>query len=425
MREEFILPELHPAQRVVAESPARYRVVACGRRFGKTVLAAAIAAQAAAQGGRVYWLSPIYAQALEGFGLLRGLALQIRGTRVREAAMCIDFPASGGIIEARSADDPSRLRGAGLDYAIFDEARLIDSKVWYEVIRPALLDRRGKAFFCSSAGGRDWFWQLYERGQSGDPNWASWRFATMDNPHIDRAELAELERQMPERVYRQEILAEFLADGTGVFRGVHAASILEPDLEYDGSYVSFYDPARSVDFNAVSTFRAGPKLRQVHCDRWAGTAWEITKARLSRIRDYRGALFVDCTTAEYSEPLVREIQEVLGPRVQVQPYRFTNSNKSAMTDHFALGLEQCAIELLDPEKCEGAIRDAVQNQIGELEAWSASKLPSGMTRYAAPSNEHDDGAVACLAAAQLCREDAPPSSEDWARLRRKFRGTLV
>jgi hypothetical protein len=420
---DFILPTLHPAQRVVAESQARYRVLACGRRFGKTVLGAAVAAQCAARGGRVFWLAPVYRQAEEGFGLVRSLALQMPESQIREAALTIDFPSSGGSIEARSADDPSRLRGSGLDLAVFDEARLIDSQAWHEVVRPALLDRRGKALFFSTPGGRDWFYGLFERGQGVDPDWRSWRFSTHDNPHIEGKELDELRQQMPERVYRQEILAEFLADGTGVFRGVRAASTVEPKRRDEGaSYVSFYDVARTNDFNAVATFRCGPKLQQVQCDRWSGTTWETTKARLSRLRDYYGALYVDTTTQEYSEPLVRELQEVLGRRVQVQGFRFTNQNKARMTDTFALLLEQGQIELLNPEKCDGEIRAAVENQISELEAWTATRLPSGMTRYAAPGNEHDDVAVACLAAAMLAKEEAPPTPEQWAHLQRMLGG---
>jgi ADP-ribosylglycohydrolase len=47
---------------------------------------------------------------------------------------------------------------------------------------------------------------------------------------------------------------------------------------------------------------------------------------------------------------------------------------------------------------------AVEAQIRELEMWSAHKLPSGQVRYAAPGSEHDDSAVACMAAALLAKE---------------------
>jgi hypothetical protein len=83
-----------------------------------------------------------------------------------------------------------------------------------------------------------------------------------------------------------------------------------------------------------------------------------------------------------------------------------------MTDNLCLLLENDQAELLDPELCETPEeRAAVEAQIYELKRFKAHKLPSGLVRYAAPANEHDDMAIALMAAALLVREQ----SGDWVQ----------
>src|SRR5689334_288184 len=56
---------LHAAQQVVYASPARFKVVACGRRWGKTELGKRIAVEIAQQGKTVWWISPNYGVSLD------------------------------------------------------------------------------------------------------------------------------------------------------------------------------------------------------------------------------------------------------------------------------------------------------------------------------------------------------------------------
>ena len=347
------------------------------------------------------------------------IATQLSGTRILEGEKEIHYP-SGGFIEARTADDPDRLRGGGWNLVIFDECRDIQARTWAEIIRPALMDRRGRALFISTPRGWDWFHGLYLLAERGDPDWAAWRFPSGDNPSIPGDETTPAKLGMSERVYAQEILAEFLPDGGGVLRNVRSVSTLAPEQpERRYSYTFFYDVGRKIDSDAVAGFRRdGEVCKQVYCDRWTGGEWEQSLARLSGLNGYRGTLYVDTSVGDRSaDSWLERIRSVVGPALFVEGFRFTQPNKQNMTDSFSLMLETSKVQLLDPKLCENETRNAVEAQILELEAWQAHKLPSGLIRYAGPEGGHDDSAIACITAAHIAGEEVDVAA-GWDMIRR-------
>ncbi len=222
------LPPFHPRQAEIGWHEARFRVAACGRRFGKTRLGAALCVKTAAAGGRAWWVAPTYPVAMVGWRLIRRLALQVPGADIRKSELLVVFP-NGGEIQVRSADNPDSLRGEGLDFVVFDECAFIHEDAWLEAVRPALSDRKGRAMFISTPKGRNWFWRLWQRCiDEHDQEWYGWQLPTSDNPYIDPAEIEAARRSLPERVFQQEYLAQFLDDAGGVFRGVLEAATAEP-----------------------------------------------------------------------------------------------------------------------------------------------------------------------------------------------------
>lgn len=212
---ELELPSLHPGQRIVRDSPARFRVLACGRRWGKTLLGVALCVEVAAKGGRAWWIAPTFPVASIGWRAIKHLVKQIPYSEIREGERIATLP-GGGTIQVRSSDNPDSLRGEGLDLAVFDECAFMVEEAWTEAIRPALADRQGKALFISTPQGRNWFYRLWARGQEGDPEWQSWQFPTSANPHIDPIEIEAARQSVIARVFAQEWEADFSLS-VGVF----------------------------------------------------------------------------------------------------------------------------------------------------------------------------------------------------------------
>ena len=219
----------HPGQVEVHRSTAERRVVACGVRWGKSLCAAmeAIAAALAPCPYSVGWcVAPSYDLCdrifreiqLAVFGKLRHRVISYRESDRRLLLRNM----GGGVSEIRgkSADNPVSLLGEGLSWVIVDEAARLHPRIWEGYLSQRLLDRQGWALLISTPAGRGWFHTMYQRGQGDDAAFASWNNPTTSNPHIDPARVEAERALLPERVFRQEYLAEFIEGSGAVFRNV-------------------------------------------------------------------------------------------------------------------------------------------------------------------------------------------------------------
>ena len=204
------MPALHLKQDEIRRSVARFMVLSCGRRFGKTLLAAVLAFACAISGGAVWWIGPTSREANIGWKKILPMAQQIPGVQVKASLHEIHFP-GGGWIAVLSAENTT-LRGEGLDLIIIDEAAYLANLegVWLGDLRAALSDRQGRAVFISTPDGRTYFHDLYLLGQDAEePEWASWQLPTADNPFIAREEIEAARRTLPEWYFEQEYEAKF------------------------------------------------------------------------------------------------------------------------------------------------------------------------------------------------------------------------
>jgi len=232
----YRMPPLHPGQHLIRKHPARFKVVICGRRWGKTRWGVVEAVGNALQGGRAWWIAPTYKIANEGWMLIRRLANQIPGAEINKSDRVATMP-GGGMAEVRSADNPDSLVGAGLTLAIFDEAADMDRAAWGESIRPSLADRKGRAIFITTPKGHgNWtYTDCWERCDTDPENWARWQMPTWTNPHIDADEIEQMRHDMSAERFAQEVEAQFVTMEGRVFpdftRERHVREFdLEPNL---------------------------------------------------------------------------------------------------------------------------------------------------------------------------------------------------
>jgi hypothetical protein len=320
------LPRLHPGQRTVRDSSARFKVLACGRRWGKTLLGVALCVEAAAKGGRAWWIGPTFPIASIGWRAVKHLAKQIPGSEIREGERMATLP-GGGWIQVRSSDNPDSLRGEGLDLAVFDEAAFQVEDAWVEAVRPALSDRQGKALFISTPQGRNWFWRLWTRGQAGDAEWASWTFPTSDNPHIDPVEIIAAKQGLPERTFAQEYEADFSLSEGVFFPEWSEAKHVIPVSDIPDEWIrwvaidwGFADPfgalwfARSPDKAKVIVYR---ELYQRGLREEQQAALILTHSGEERINQYVADPSMWNARTESSRPSIASIFHACG--VPIQP----------------------------------------------------------------------------------------------------------
>lgn len=227
---------LHPGQREVHNSTARFKVVACGRQWGKSKYASGWAFEHALKGKAGWWIAPDANVARIGWKLLKGLARQIPTAEIRESERIIRFR-SGGWIQVKGAHNEGKLRGVTLDFLVVDEAAFIPSgERWSSELRPTLAVKRGEALFISTFNGENWFYELYRRGQDeAEPEWQSWRKISSENPYFSAEELEEARRTTPKAEFEQEYLANPLVYVGSVFAGEDVQRATERPAEWTGA----------------------------------------------------------------------------------------------------------------------------------------------------------------------------------------------
>ncbi len=379
------------------KSSARYRVVACGRRWGKTTLGQIeIVEQAAVHHKTCWWLAPTYAMAGHVWADLKAACRDLPGLEVYEQARRLDFD-QGGSIAIHSAHLPDLLRGAGLDFVVLDEAAFMESSVWPQIIRPMLLDRAGGALFLSSPAGRSTFWEVYHTGLQRRTGWRSFHFTSFDNPLIDPAELELIRQQTPEHIWRAEYLAEFVEDSGRVFRDLHAAATapLQAEPVPGVRYVAGIDWGRENDSTAIVVLDADHR-RMVAIDAFTGIGWELQRGRLRTIYDRWRPAVIWGESNSIGSPNIEALQ---AEGLPIRPFTMTASSKPALIDALALAIERRQLALQPDEAL-----------LSELAAYTVERQPSGSWRYSAPSGLHDDRVIALALAWHGLRQSALPIS---------------
>ena len=379
---DFVMPGLFPWQTRVRKHPARFKVCALGRRAGKTRLGVALCLETALKGGIAWWVAPDYPTANVGWRFTTYLARQIPGAVEKRGDRIWEFP-RGGWIQIRSAWEPDSLRSEGLNRVVIDEAALVQEPAWTQALRPALTDRLGDAVFLFSPKGRNWVYRLYLRGQDeAEPEYASWNLPSTVNPRLEPTEIQQARRDMPDRWFRQEYLAEFLDDAGGVYRNVRAAV---RNRATAGPIFVGGDWAQSVDFTVLTAIQDG---HVVGFDRFNGVGWDLQFGRLKAFCDRLEPALVLLESNSMGGPLVERAQRELD--WPVQGFQTTAQSKRQLIDAHALAVEtgEYTIPALVAE--DGHFEALYPEMVNELEAFEYVTGPTGNVRFSAPSGLHDD-----------------------------------
>jgi len=215
--------ELLKWQQQVWQDPTRFKIVAAGRRTGKSRLAAwrLLVKALEAKSGTVFYVAPTLGQAKDiMWQLLLDLAQPVLHPSKRPNVNALEVPLMNGItIKLKGADRPETMRGVSLAYLVLDEYADIKPDVWELILRPALADLKGEALFIGTPLGRNHFYDLYRYAElSGDKDWKAWQFTSYDNETLDPSEIEAAKKSMSSYAFRQEFMASFEAVGSEIFK---------------------------------------------------------------------------------------------------------------------------------------------------------------------------------------------------------------
>jgi hypothetical protein len=383
-RIEIEVPALHSAQQTIVNQARRFNVLACGRRFGKTLLGIQLDIYPALDGYPVAWFSPTYKYLNDAWRDMARIVKPIcRRVAVQEHRLEL---ITGGVIDMWSLDSPDSARGRKYKRVVVDEAAMIPNfqEAWQAAIRPTLTDYKGDGFWLSTPKGMNFFKQGFDYGQ--DPlmeDWASWQMPTTSNPYISKDEVETARQELPELTFRQEYLAEFLRSDGAVFRNIEANLFdIKPTPEQHKYHriVSGLDWGQKQDFTAHSVICSDCK-HELELDRFNKIDWSFQRARIKAAIEKWGIKDVLAEENSIGSPNLEALQD---EKLPVRAFTTTIITKGQAIQSLALAFER--------NECKWLNNPVATN---ELLAYESKASPAtGRISYSAPEGMHDDTVIA-------------------------------
>lgn len=376
-------------QLTILKDDYRFKVVNCGRQFGKShVSGAFVIGFGMSHPNSVGWvISPTYRQSGYLFDKVVMLCKEMKvpiTVKKSNQEMIVTFTLTGSRFQALSGDDPDKLRGQTLDYLIIDEAAMLSDEIWTKHLRPMTAVFQSPVIFLSTPKGKNWFYDIFKLGQTDNKQWKSYTFTSYDGiicakdtakKHPGRDELDRIKSETDDLTWRQEYLAEFLDSGGIVFNHYNPSNIDMVAKPLDTTYFVSIDLAKHGDYTVL--FVANSDTKEI-VDYWrvTGLSWE---SQLARFKDYNERyhsprFFVDSTGL--GDTIVeRMIEEGL----DAQGIVFSNKSKQQMVQNLAVMLQK---EELRPPN--------IKDVLDELDRYQFEHTSTGQFRYSAPDGYHDD-----------------------------------
>ena len=357
------IPELHTNQEAVYESKARFRVVMCGRRFGKSELAITEIVINGVHGKQVAYITPTYNLAKAFFDKL-AKAVPFPANR---SELTIQF-VNGGSVQFFTGERLDNLRGRKFHLVVIDEASFIPDLEtgWLNSIRPTLTDYKGRALFLSTPRGKNYFFSLYNKGINGEPDWQSFKFSTYDNPYIDPYEIDDARRQLPEAVFNQEYMADPAENAANPFGLAFIQQCTYP-ISQTPPAVYGIDLAKSVDWTVIIGLDSTGAV--CYFDRFQKD-WRQTRTEIKRLP--KAPMLVD--SSGVGDPIV---EDLMSDGLDVTGFKFSNTSKQQIMLGLVSAVQQRKITFPD-----GPITrelETIEYQYGQFGV-----------KYGAPSGFHDD-----------------------------------
>lgn len=365
----------HDKQRIIHQSintdPAKYYVLCIGRQFGKTLLCInqILYWSINDRGTDTAWISPIYKQSKKVYKEMKRATLKSGLFTYNDSDLIIQ--GFGSTVQFFSAERADNIRGNTFHYLVCDEFDFMKSGTWEEVLQPTVLVKGKKVIFISTPKGKRMMYKLSLLRHTDD-RYKFFRYSSYDNPMIDPREIDSIKQTVPDHVFRQEYLAEFIDGSTGLFRNVRESI---GKSEQKGRIYGGLDIGRADDYTVLTIGTKEGAVLSV--DRWRHDEWSsIIDKVAKRIKEFNASTYVEVNNQ--GDVFFEMLQKKVGNLIE--PFTTTSKTKPIMIEDLAVSFEQ--LELTIPNE---------EFLIDELEAFTYVFDPKTRNvKYSAPEGIHDD-----------------------------------
>ena len=378
----------HEKQRLIHDSinkePFKYYTLNIGRQFGKSMLGINQMLYWAInhKGCNIAWVTPVYKQSKKVFTDFEKYTQNSGLFSYNKSELLIQ--GLGSTIQFFSGERPDNIRGNTFDFLIVDEMAFTRRELWDEVLSATVLVKGKKVLFISTPKGKNHFHSLFMQ-QNYDERYKSFTFTSYDNPMIDTREIDERKRSLPDYIFRQEYLAEFIDGGTGLFRNVRECI----GVGTSGKNYGGLDIGRADDYTVLTIINE--RKQMVFCERWRQTEWsKIIDKVAEKINLFKCMTAVEVNNQGdvFYEMLEKKCKNLIYPHVT------SSASKPIMIEDLAVAFEEKSISVLN-----------IDWLIDELENFTYIYNPTTRkVQYSAPQGMHDDSVISLSLAVQSLKE---------------------
>jgi phage terminase large subunit len=344
-----------------------------------------------------FWVSPIYSQAKKVYDELckalndTGLILTTNRSELWIKLI------NGSTIHFKSGEKPDNLRGYTLDWLIIDEAAFVKDEIWTEVLRPATLVKGKRVIFISTPKGKNYFYNLYQRGVSNEyPDYVSLKYTSYDTPFISQEEIEDAKQTLPTDIFRQEILAEFIEDGGEVFKNYTdiQLEVMWRKPSSEERYWAGIDLGRQNDFTVLTILNNYNQVCYIYRENknnWSNIVDNI----VSLLQKYNAKTLIE----------VNSIGDVIYEQIKkryskIEPFHTTNKSKEEIINNLIVNINDQILTLPTKELFEPLDT--------ELKVFTYEWSPNTRkVRYTAPAGFHDDCVMSLALAVESKRQLLP------------------
>lgn len=381
-----ILYNPHPNQKKIHDAinfrNEKYYVINIGRQFGKTLLASNQLLYWALNNKKVKcaWVSPVYKQSKKVFEeVYKAFAKRPEIYRkVNQSELVLEY-ITGSTIQFFSAERYDNIRGFTFDYLVCDEFAFMDEKAWTEVLRATVLVKGKKVLLISTPKGKNHFYKMYQLDGINE-QYKSFTMTSYHNPMINPKEIDDAKLTLPDMVFRQEYLAEFV-DGTATLFNNRQLS----DNKANGRAFAGIDLGRADDYSVLSIFNE--KGEQFYIERWRHTEWQSIVKNIAQGLRTNMVQTALVEVNSIGDVIFEMLQKECASYCTIEPFVTTNQSKKEIVESLIVANQNKEVRFLNVDWLDK-----------ELEMFTYEYNPkSRVIKYSAPSGFHDDGVMAsCL-----------------------------
>lgn len=386
----YTRPPITAYQEAIIDSEARFTVTEAGTKTGKTashVIWSTEEALKLKRGQHGWWVAPVFSQAEIAFNRMRNQFEPKGILKINESKLSIMFP-NGGIMQFKSGEKPDNLFGEDVYFAVFDEFTRAREEAWF-ALRSTLTATNGKCKLIGNAKGKkNWGYKLGVRAKNGEPGYEYHKITAWDAVAagiLDRAEVEQAMRDLPEAVFRELYLAEASEDGSNPF-GLDAIRRNVKPLSTKPVKAFGIDLAKYSDWTVIVGLDEDGNV--CYFERFQ-KPWGETQEHIIRVVG-QNPCYIDSTGV--GDPIVEYVAKKCH-RVQGINYASGNRQKQQLMEGLAGAITRNECSVL-----AGVMQD-------EMESFEF-EYSQGRVKYSAPSGGHDD-CVNALALAWDCKIHNP------------------